>query len=186
MTARLSLLGAALAIAAVAAVSAAAGLGPSTFTDRRGDVQGGAGPDIAAVTISHTATAVRFSIRFTTAPALRGGIEERWMEMLLVGIDAPPLGPSPKATGWFGANYWLGLHTGQTTAVLVEKASRRSIRLPATTRGATIVISVPRARIGNPRWFGFIVAAGREGENEAEGGSDYAPAKGVFRYTLGG
>ncbi|MGZ4389161.1 MAG: hypothetical protein ACXVZL_07255 [Gaiellaceae bacterium] len=60
-----------------------------------GDVRGGAGPDITSVWVSHTSQAVTFRVRFAKAPPLGASARQRWVDMLLIGIDVPPRGPLP-------------------------------------------------------------------------------------------
>jgi hypothetical protein len=51
------------------------------------------------------------------------------------------------------------------------------------TNGRALTFAVPRRVLGNPAWFTFTVAAARESQSE-EGGVDFAPARGTFRYVL--
>lgn len=88
-------------------------------------------------------------------------------------------------SSWRGVDYYFGLHRNDTSVAVFARASvRKHIRLPVVVDGAAVRVSVPRARIGNPSWFGFAVAGGREAEVEARGSADYAPAKVVFRHRL--
>jgi hypothetical protein len=168
-------------------VGAGAATRPKTFRDPAGDVNGGPGPDVVAVTVSHTATAVTFRVRFASAPPLRMSTRQQWVDMLLVGIDVPPLGPAPTATGWLGVNYYFGLHAVDPVARFRKMGSQATpARLPTVIRGATATVTVPRAKLGSPRWFAFNVAAGRETDVEGQGGGDMAPAQGSFRYALTG
>jgi hypothetical protein len=167
-------------------VAAGAATAPKTFRDPARDVSGGRGPDVVAVTVSHTAKTVSFGVRFATAPPLRVSAREKWIDMLLIGVDVPPLGPAPTDTGWLGINYVLGVHGTGTVAAFRNMGATGSSRLPATIRGATLTITVPRTKLGSPRWFVFNVAAARETDVESEGSADMAPAKGSFRYVLDG
>lgn len=178
------------AVALIAGVSAAGAA--TTYRDRVGDVKGAAaGPDLVSITVSHTAKTVTFRIRFAKAPPLRWSTAGKWVDMILLGIDVPPLGPRPTPTGWPGVDYFLGAHGAQKTVVLVKPGTRSgtpSKRLglyPLAVEGATLSFTVPRARIGSPGWFAFSVAAAREVEG-AGGSEDYAPASGTFRYRLTG
>ena len=170
-----------------AALSLAAGCGDgsaSAYRDRVGDVKGADGPDIATVTVSDTATSVRFRVRFASAPPLAASTSEGWVDMLLIGIDVPPLGPAPAPSGWRGADFVVGLHGTQTAVRFRKMGSTGLDVLPATVAGDTLSFSIPRAALGNPDWFEFSVAAGRETERAGEGSEDYAPADGTFRYRL--
>lgn len=186
MLRRISLLGALLLPAAFCGVALAA----TAYPDPIGDVQGGAGPDVVAVTISNTASHLTFHVRFAGGPPLRLNAREKWVDMLLIGIDVPPLGPPPSTPGgeWRGADFALGAHGPAGTGLLVrlgEKRSAAPLRFEIVTHGRTLSFSIPRRALGSPRWFRFNVAAAREGESRArDGGFDVAPGHGTFRYRL--
>jgi hypothetical protein len=185
MTRRPLTIAAGALLALCLAVAAGATTAPKTFRDPARDVIGGSGPDIVAVTVSHTATAVTFRVRFASAPPLRVSTARNWVDMLLVGVDVPPLGPAPTASSWAGVNYYFGLHAVDPVARFrVMGSQAKPIRLPTVIRGATVTVTVPRARLGSPRWFAFNVAAARETDVETEGSADLAPATGSFRYVL--
>ena len=184
MTARVTPVVGLVALVLVIAVSAGAGTVVKRYSDAAGDARG-AGPDITSVAVSHDAKRVTFTVRFAVAPPLGLSAKEKWVDMLIVGIDVPPLGTTPVPSSWKGVDYYFGLHGNDTSVALFARtAVRKFTRLPVVVRGASVTVSVPRARLGNPKWFGFAVAAGREAEVEAQGSADYAPAKGVFRYVL--
>ena len=179
-----SLLGLALLISGVA-------VGAHSYPDRVGDVKGGRGPDITSIAVSNTKTAVTFRVGFAKAPPLRLSTREGWVDMLLIGVDVPPLGPRPLSPGgpWPGVNFALGTHGPSKTGQLVrlgDATSRLGARFKIVTRGSTLTFSVPRSSLGSPAWFTFSVAAARELEKEAGGGVDVAPDRGTFRYTLTG
>ena len=82
-------------------------------------------------------------------------------------------------------DYYFGVHGNDLgMALFARTAVRKLTRLPVVVRRASLTVRVPRAKLGDPAWFGFMLAAGREAEVEAQGSADYAPAKGVFRYVL--
>lgn len=176
-----------LAVLVVCGIASAA----KSYGDRAGDVAGGPGPDIVSVALSNTASSITFRVRFAAAPPLRVNAREGWVDMLLIGIDVPPLGARPVRPGgeWPGANFALGTHGPSKTGRLVRlgNASPGSFRQAATfkvvTNGAQLTFSIPRRALGSPRWFTFSVAAARETEDEG-GGFDVAPQRGTFRYTL--
>lgn len=165
-------------------------LAAKTYSDPVGDVKGGTGPDVTAVAISNTASTVTFRVRFADAPPLRVHPRGRWVDMLLIGIDVPPLGPSPVTSGgeWRGADFAVGTHGPSRTGRLVRLGKDHSappLRIKIDTRGRIVSFSIPRAALGNPRWFAFSVAAAREGETDARGGGfDVAPARATFRYRF--
>lgn len=161
-----------------------------TYPDPAGDVKDGGGPDVVAVTLSNTASTLSFHVRFASAPPLRLSTHERWVDMLLIGIDAPPLGPPPSTPGgeWPGAEYALGTHGPSETGQLVrlgEKHAAPPRRFKVVTHGRTLSLSIPRRALGSPRWFTFNIAAAREGDNRGtSGGYDVAPGHGTFRYRF--
>jgi hypothetical protein len=163
-----------------------------TYPDGVGDVEVGTGPDIASVTVSNTATNVTFCVRSAKTPPLRVNDREGWIDMLLIGVDVPPLGRRPVVPGgeWRGANFAIGTHGPSRTGVLVrlwKGESRHVARLEIGTSRSTLVFSVPRRALGDPAWFTFAVAAAREREQgTSEGGVDVSPARGTFRYSLTG
>jgi len=166
-------------------------LAAKTFPDRVGDVKAGTGPDIVAVKLSNTESTITFGIRFTSAPPLRVSTKEGWIDMLLIGVDVPPLGPRPVAPGgeWLGADFAMGTHGPSKTGLFVRQGPgspaepRKPVRFKITTSGSTLTFSITRRALGNPSWFTFSVAATRE----TTGGSvDLAPARGTLRYTLTG
>jgi hypothetical protein len=165
-------------------------LAAKTFADPVGEVKGRAGPDLTSVTLSNSASTLTFHVRFASAPPLRQSTREKWVEMLLIGIDVPPLGPAPDTAGgeWRGADFALGTHGPAKTGQLVRLGTKTSAPprwFKAVTRGRTVSLSIPLRALGNPRWFAFNVAAAREGESQAsDGGFDVAPGKGTFRYRL--
>jgi hypothetical protein len=186
-----------LGAAVLAALSVVCGvaLAARSYSDRTGDVQGGAGPDIAKVTVSNTKTKVTFGVRFTGASPFGFSESEGWVDMLMIGIDTPPLGRQPvPGQAWTDANFVLATHGGMDTGVMqrvVQKGSRPPRQVATfkiVTRGSTLTLSIPRRALGkNVAWFTLVVAAGREATQEGQGGgADYAPARGSFRYVLTG
>ena len=157
------------------------------FPDPVGDVRGGPGPDLLAVSVLHTRSTVTFRFRFADARPLGAG--ESWVDMLLVGIDVPPRSLVRTPRGWLGGEYYLGTHGTEPSAVLVQAAAGARgtvLARPKVVRSAhTIAMSIARRALGDPDWFEFAVAVGREGSTAVSGGgSDEAPARGVFRYRL--
>lgn len=164
----------------------------TSYPERVGDV-GRGGPDIASIRVSNTKATVAFRVRFARAPPLRVSTREGWVDMLLIGIDVPPLGPRPAIAGgpWPGANFALGTHGPSKTGSMVRLAQgvpakpRLVARFKIVSSGPTLTFSIPRRALGDPAQFTFSVAAAREMENEAAGGgTDVAPARGTFLYRL--
>lgn len=169
---------------------AVAGTGTG-FADPVGDVEGGAGPDLALVSVAHTASTVTFRFSFAKAPPLGVSAKAGWVDMLLVGIDVPPRRLKRTAQGWLGADYYLGTHGSERTAILVKASSNPSQpgkvlgRPKVTVNGRTLSFTVGRKAVGSPAWIEFVVAAGRETSDQTSGGSsDEAPTHGTFHYQL--
>ena len=174
------------------AVGAICGLAfaTKTYSDRAGDVKGGGGPDITSITLSNTSSTLTFRVGFASAPPLRASTPQKWVDMLLIGIDVPPIGPIPASPGsdWLGADFALGTHGPSQTGQLVRLGKKHPalpIKFRIVTQGRTLRFSIPRRSLGNPRSFTFSVAAAREGESQATGGGlDVAPQHGTFRYIF--
>lgn len=94
----------------------------ATYPDREGDVKGGTGPDLVSVAVFSTKTNITFRLRFAKAPPLGLSQREGWVDMLLIGVDVPPLGPRPTTPGgeWRGANFALGTHGPSKTGQMVR------------------------------------------------------------------
>ena len=170
--------------------AAVAGAGAG-FADPAGDVKGGAGPDLTLVSVSHTASTVTFRFRFAKAPPLGVSAKARWVDMLLAGIDVPPRSLKRTAQGWLGADYYVGAHGTERTAVLIKASSHPSrpskvlARPRITVEQQTLSFTVTRSALGSPAWIELAVAAGRETTDQTSGGgSDEAPARGAFHYQL--
>jgi hypothetical protein len=179
----------ALGAALVAVLAAACGgrSWPASYADPVGDVD--EGPDITSVRVSSTHTTVTFALHFATEPPLRVDEGEGWVDMLLIGVDVPPLGPEPVAPGgeWRGADFALGTHGPSRTGKLVRLNGRNVTEFDIVTSGSTLTFSIPSRALGDPGWFTFVVAAAREGNHEAaRGGYDVLPAHGTLRYTSSG
>ena len=169
--------------------------GTHTYRDPVGDVTAGV-PDLTAVTIANDATTVSMRFTFRSAPPLSASAASGWTDMLLMGIDAPPTGPPPVAGGdWAGLDYALGMHGVDDRAVFRAMHPRfgedggrgaapglRTLR--SLVSGRAIRIDLPRALIGDPAYFDFQAAVGREGADES-GEGDLLPGTGTARYRLG-
>lgn len=171
--------------------AAAASAGKS-FPDPVGDVQGGAGPDVTAISVSHTASTLTFRFRFAKAPPLGVSVSERWADMLLVGLDVPPRSLKRTAQGWRGLDFYFGTHGTEQSAMLLKSPKGPSgrgkvlARPPVAVNARTLSVVIARRLLGNPAWVEFVVAVGRETSDQtAGGGSDEAPTHGFFHYQLG-
>lgn len=166
------------------------------YRDAVADVTAGT-PDLTAVRISSDARQVHLAFSFASAPPLSASAEAGWTDMLLMGIDVPPIGAPPTPSGWMGLDYALGMHGVDDRAVFRDMQASigrgggtgmppvlRTLR--SSVSGREITIDLPRALIGEPDYFDFNVAVGREGADEgAGGGGDVIPAEGTARYRLG-
>jgi hypothetical protein len=171
----------------------AAGCGPSggghverSLEDPAGDVAPATGPDVVAVTVERNDATITFNVRFATAPPLGVSEQERWVDMLLIGIDLPPLGPPPTTPGgeWRGVDYALGTHGPSKTAMLVrltsgtaedEATSERQADVPLETHGATLSLLVPREALGDPDTLVLSIAAAREWNDPTDEPAGVAP-----------
>ena len=176
--------GSALLVAALLA----SGCGSSTsgnversLEDPAGDVAAATGPDVVAVTVERDDETIRFNVRFADVPPLGVSEEEDegWVDMLLIGIDLPPLGPPPTVPGgeWRGVDYALGTHGPSETGALVrltpgaaenEARSERQADVPLETDGATLSLLVPREALGDPETLVLSIAAAREWNDAAD------------------
>jgi hypothetical protein len=163
-------------------------LAAATYADPRGDVKAGTGPDLVSISVSSTKKAVSFRFRFAKAPPLGISEREKWVDMLLVAVDIPPRGLKRGPGDWTGVDFSLGVHGWGGKGGLVRTGSREPVWFPVSTAGRTLTFTVARRHLGNPAWFDFVAAAGRESEDESQSGGrpDYAPARGVFHYRLTG
>ncbi len=181
--------GSALLVAALLAAgcgSSGGGHVERSLEDPAGDVAGATGTDVVAVTVERNDETIMFHVRFADAPPLGVSEEEGWVEMLLIGIDVPPLGPPPTVPGgeWRGADYALGTHGPSETATLVrltsgaaenETAPEKQADVPLETDGATLSLRVPRDALGEPATLVLSIAAAREWNDAADEPAGVAP-----------
>ena len=166
-----------------------------TYRDARGDVTPGQ-PDITGIRIAGDERMLRIVVRFASAPPLSASAAGGWTDMLLMGIDVPPIGSPPTPSGWAGLDYALGMHGVDDRAVF--RAMQPGFGLDGATGGTPalrtlrsqvsgreIRVEVPRALLGAPAYFEFQAAAGREGGDESATG-DLVPDTGTLRYPIAG
>jgi hypothetical protein len=154
------------------------------FTDPRGDADGG-GPDIAAVTLSHTDTVLTIAVDFASAPPLGYDEREQYTDMLLIGIhtdDNLSQDDVEFATGVHGVDLTRGL------VVSLGPDHRIVGRAGVTVDGTTVTLKLERAILEDPDEIAVQVAAGREyvDQEAGAGEGDVAPASGPHRYVLTG
>ena len=173
----------AILIAAIFALPATA-LGSDRFTDPPGDARG-SGPDVTAVTLSHTDTALTIAVEFANAPPLAFDEGERYTDMLLIGIH------TDDDLDRTDVEFYTGAHGVDLTRAPVVRAGSESPRARVGTAdlavdGATLSLTVERSLLDDPEEIAVAVAAGREyaDEDAGGGGGDEAPATGAFSYSL--
>jgi hypothetical protein len=173
----------AIVIAAIFALPATA-LGSDRFTDPRGDARG-SGPDVTAVTLSHTDTALTIAVEFANAPPLAFDEDERYTDMLLIGIH------TDDDLDRTDVEFYTGAHGVDLSRAPVVRAGIESPQAKVGTAqiavdGATLSLTVERSLLDDPDEIAVSVAAGREyvDEEAAGGGGDGAPATGAFSYSL--
>jgi hypothetical protein len=170
-----------------------------TLEDPAGDVAAATAPDVVAVGVERDDESIRFNVRFADAPPLGMSEEEGWVDMLLIGIDLPPLGSPPTMPGgeWRGADFALGTHGPSETGALVrfvtdaaenEATSERQADVPLETDGAVLSLLVPREALGDPETLVLSIAAAREwkdADDERAGGTpDIVPDTGTWTVDL--
>lgn len=165
----------------------ATALASDRFTDPRGDA-GGDGPDITAVTLSHTDAVLTIAVDFASTPPLGWNEGEQYTDMLLIGIH------TDDDLGRDDVEFWTGVHgVDLTRAPIVGGASRGPSRPIGTAdvavEGATLTLVIERTVLDDPDEVAVAVAAAREYVDEEAaggGGGDFAPAAGPYGYALTG
>jgi hypothetical protein len=181
---------------------AASGCGAGGGTERSlddaaGDVPAATGPDVVGVAVERDDDTITFRVRFATAPPLDLSDQDGWVDMLLVGIDVPPLGAAPVSPGgeWRGADFACGTHGPSASGLLVRLAEggaapTKRATIPIETDGATLSLSIPRSELGDPEKFAVSIAAAREwnepGDEPTGARFDIAPDSGTWAVDLEG
>jgi hypothetical protein len=188
-----------VALLAAGCGSSGGGRAERSLEDPAGDVAAATGPDVVAVTVERDAETITFRVRFAAAPPLEVSEEEGWIDMLLIGIDVPPLGPPPAAPGgeWRGADYALGTHGAFESGMLVrltpsaseaEAASEKRAEIPIATDGATLSLPVARDELGDPGTVAISIASAREwneaNDEQAAVTPDIVPDTGTWTVEL--
>jgi hypothetical protein len=171
-----------------------------SLDDSAGDVATAIGPDVVGVSVERDDEAVTFRVRFAAAPPLAVSEEEGWIDMLLIGIDVPPLGPAPVTPGgeWRGLDYALGTHGPSQSGMLVrltapapngEATSEKRADVPIEIDGAALSLSVASGELGDADTFALSIAAAREwneaGDEPAGAKPDIVPDSGTWTVELG-
>lgn len=170
-----------------------------SLDDPAGDVAAALGPDVVGVSVERDDEAVTFRVRFAAAPPLAVSEEHGWIDMLLIGIDVPPVGPAPEAPGgeWRGLDYALGAHGPSRGGMLVRLTSRAADGeapsekrdVPIEVDGAALSLSVASGALGDADTFALSIAAAREwneaGDEPAGAKPDVVPDSGTWTVELG-
>lgn len=159
----------------VAGGCGSSGVTARSLEDPASDVAAASGPDVVGVAVDREDDAITFRVRFAAAPPLQISEQGGWVDMLLIGIDLPPLGAPPASPGgeWTGADFALGTHGPSASGILVrlragEAAPGLKTDIPIETDGVTLTISVPRRELGDPETFAVSIAAAREWNDAAD------------------
>ena len=168
--------GLAVLTAAVVVGSAGAIAGGVRHRDAVGDVEGAAGPDITAVTVSERAHRIRFRIEFAKSPPLRFAKDLRFTDVVIIAISTTGRADPQRAS------YFLGVHAVDLKHVVLSRWPKRGVVAsgPAVVSGNSLTLSVDPRRIGDPESIRFSVAAGREFAEGQGGGEDHAPNSGTW------
>jgi hypothetical protein len=84
----------------------------------------------ASVAVQVTTVGPIFRVRFAKASPLQTSTREQWIDMLLLGIDVPPLGSKPTPSGWRGVDCVLGVHGARGASCGVLPAASFCSGLP--------------------------------------------------------
>jgi hypothetical protein len=156
-------------------------LASDRFADPRGDPDGD-GPDISAVTLSHTDAVLTIAVDFASAPPLAYDEDEQYTDMLLIGIH------TDDDLSRDDVEFFTGVHGVDLTRGMVVRGGERGIvgSADVTVEGTTVTLEVERAVLEDPDAIAVEIAAGREYVDEDAGGGegDVAPASGPHRYVL--
>ena len=155
------------------------------YEDGVGDVEGGPGPDIVAVTVSQPDIAsVSIGVEFASEPPISYSTEDDpyWTDMLSVLIGTGAGGVAIGPGGGLQLDFGVGLHGATLPRHLDEGVDllgggdRLERAVQVTVDGPTLTLTFPRESLGDPERMMFIVFAEREiGNAEAGGGQDVHP-----------
>jgi hypothetical protein len=154
------------------------------YEDPVGDVAGGMGPDIVAVTVSQPDPAsVSISVEFASEPPLTYDLEAdpRWADVLSVAIGTGPDGVTADPDGHPVTDFDTGVH-GVTLerdleqgAVLASEAGFLEGAVKVAVDGPTVTLTLTRESLGDPDRIMFTMLAGREMEDDEGSGEDFFP-----------
>lgn len=155
------------------------------YEDGVGDVEGGPGPDIVAVTVSQPDTAsVSIGVEFASEPPISYSTEDDpyWTDMLSILIGTGAGGVASGPGGGLQLDFGVGLHGATLASHLDEGVDLHGGgdmlegAVQVTVDGPTLTLTFPRESLGDPERMMFIVVAEREiGNAEEGGGQDVYP-----------
>ena len=162
---------------------------PARYEDPAGDVPGGAGPDIVAVTVSQPeGPLVSLSVELASEPPLGYDLESWTTDMIWIGLDTQPVTDIEQ-----GSEYVIGVHgadlqeAAETGAHLYDSSGDGSALfwrvVDVAVDGPTVTLTVDRKLIGDPDVMSFFVATIIEGEEEASQ-ADVCPDEPPGEHTL--
>jgi hypothetical protein len=155
------------------------------YEDAVGDVDGGPGPDIVAVTVSQPDRAgVSIGVEFASEPPISYSTEDDpyWTDMLSVFIGTGAGGVAIGPEGGLQIDFGVGLHGATLPRHLDEGVDLHGGgdmlegAVQVTVDGPTLTLTFPRESLGDPERMMFVVVAEREiGNAEEGGGQDVYP-----------
>jgi len=160
---------------ALVLAGASAAAADERYEDPIGDVTGGVGPDIVAVTISEPwESLVSFEVEFATDPPIAYDLETMSTDQLTIGLSS-----RPDTAAFDEFEYMIMVHG----ATLPEEAEIGSALYDGTqpegdevfwrvvdvaVDGSTVTVTLDWKLVGDPDTLAFFVAASTEGPTEAD------------------
>jgi hypothetical protein len=165
----------ATATIALLLAGASATVADERYEDPVGDVPGGVGPDIVAVTISEPwESLVSFEVEFATAPPITYDLETMTTDQLTIGLSS-----RPETVAFEEFEYMLMVHG----ATLAEEAEIGAALYDSTqpegdevfwrvvdvaVDGPTVTLTFDWKLVGDPDTLAFFVGASSEGQTETD------------------
>jgi hypothetical protein len=145
------------------------------YEDPVGDVPGGIGPDIVAVTISEPwESLVSFKVEFATDPPITYDLETMSTDQLTIGLS-----PRPGAVAFEEFEYMLMVHGAtmsqevETGAALYDSTRPEGDEVfwrvvDVDVDGPTMTLTLDWKLVGDPDTLAFFVGASTEGPAETD------------------
>jgi hypothetical protein len=150
------------------------------YEDAVGDVSGGVGPDIVAVTISEPwESLVSFEVEFATDPSITYDLETMATDSLAIGLSS-----RPDARAFDEFEYMLMVHGATLPQELEIGSALYDSTQPVgdevfwrvvdvAVDGPTVTLTFDWKLVGDPDTLAFFVAATSEGPAETDVGDVY-------------